>query len=92
MHLRIAAPPTTGSCFYGIDTPSSNELIASCNEVPEIGRFVGADSIGYLSIAGMHDAVHEANGGYCDACFSGRYPVVHDDLEGVPQLPLFSRD
>jgi amidophosphoribosyltransferase len=92
VHLRIAAPPTTGSCFYGIDTPSSSELIASGNEVSEIGRFVGADSIGYLSIGGMHGAVHEGQNGYCDACFSGRYPVTHDDLQGVPQLPLFSTD
>jgi len=92
VHLRIAAPPTTGACFYGIDTPSSSELIAANNEVSEIGRFVGADSIGYLSIGGMHSAVHEGSGGYCDACFSGRYPVVHEDLEGVPQLPLFSAD
>jgi len=92
VHLRIAAPPTTGSCFYGIDTPSASELIASSNEVPEIGRFVGADSIGYLSLEGTHSAVHEGQGGYCDACFSGRYPVVHEDLEGVPQLPLFGGD
>ena len=92
VHLRIAAPPTTGSCFYGIDTPSTNELIASRNEVAEIGRFVGADSIGYLSIGGMHGAVHEGQTGYCDACFSGRYPVIHEDVEGAPQLPLFSAD
>ncbi len=92
VHLRIAAPPTTGSCFYGIDTPSTSELIASRNEVAEIGRFVGADSIGYLSIGGMHGAVHEGKSGYCDACFSGRYPVIHDPIEGAPQLPLFSAD
>ena len=90
--MRIACPPTNNPCFYGIDTPSSSELIAANNEVSEIGRFVGADSIGYLSIGGMHTAVHQGSGGYCDACFSGRYPVVHEDLEGVPQLPLFSAD
>ncbi len=88
VHLRIAAPPTTGPCFYGIDTPTVGELIASANSVPEIGRFVGADSIGYLSVAGMHAAVHDGSGGYCDACFSGRYPI--DVLEtSRPQLALF---
>jgi len=92
VHLRIASPPTTGSCFYGIDTPSTSELIASRNEVSEIGRFVGADSIGYLSIGGMHAAVHRGEGGYCDACFSGRYPVLDDGPEGAPQLPLFNGD
>lgn len=89
IHLRIAAPPTTGPCWYGIDTPTREELIASKNEVAEIGRFVGADSIGYLSIEGMHEAVHAGEGGFCDACFSGRYPVLHDDLKRRPQLALF---
>jgi amidophosphoribosyltransferase len=89
IHLRIAAPPTTGSCFYGIDTPDPTELIASHNEVNEIGRFVGADSIGYLSISGMHEAVGSPPSAHCDACFSGRYPVLHDDLQRRPQLPLF---
>lgn len=88
VHLRIAAPPTTGPCFYGIDTPTREELIAAANTVPEIGRFVGADSIGYLSIPGMHAAVHQGEGGYCDACFSGRYPI-EVDLEPRPQLALF---
>ncbi|MBJ94366.1 MAG: amidophosphoribosyltransferase [Rickettsiales bacterium] len=92
VHLRIAAPPTKGSCFYGIDTPNPSELIASGNEISEIGRYVGADSIGYLSIGGMHAAVHDGSSGYCDACFSGRYPVEHEDLYKAPQLPLFDAD
>ncbi len=87
VHLRIAAPPTTGPCFYGIDTPTREELIASSNTVSEIGHYVGADSIGYLSIAGMHEAVADT-GGYCDACFSGRYPIEVDLMER-PQLGLF---
>jgi amidophosphoribosyltransferase len=90
VHLRIAAPPTVGPCWYGIDTPTREELIASRNEVEEIGRFVGADSIGYLSLEGLHAAVNEGEGGHCDACFSGRYPVLHDDLKRGPQLPLFA--
>jgi amidophosphoribosyltransferase len=89
VHLRIAAPPTTGSCFYGIDTPNPSELIASRNEVDEIGRFVGADSISYLSLEGMHEAVGTPAEAHCDACFSGRYPVLHEDLQRRPQLPLF---
>jgi amidophosphoribosyltransferase len=89
IHLRIAAPPTTGPCFYGIDTPNKEELIASRNEVNEIGRFVGADSIGYLSIEGMHEAIGSPQDAHCDACFSGAYPVLHDDLQRRPQLPLF---
>jgi len=90
VHLRIAAPPTTGPCYYGIDTPTREELIASRNEIAEIGRWVGADSIGYLSIEGMHQSVHGAEPAFCDACFSGRYPVLHEDLERRPQLPLFT--
>ncbi|HCP46382.1 MAG TPA: amidophosphoribosyltransferase [Deltaproteobacteria bacterium] len=89
VHLRIAAPPTIGPCFYGIDTPSRAELIAANNEIDEIGRFVGADSIGYITVDGMHEAVNEGAGGFCDACFSGQYPVLHEDLERLPQLPLF---
>ena len=91
VHLRIAAPPTTGPCWYGIDTPTRAELIAANNEVAEIGRFVGADSIGYLSVDGMHAAVNDRSPveGHCDACFTGRYPVPHDDLERRDQLGLF---
>jgi len=87
VHLRIAAPPTTGPCFYGIDTPTREELIAASNSVTEIGRYVGADSIGYLSVEGMHVAVDDG-GGYCDACFSGRYPL-EPDQPTRPQLALF---
>ena len=92
VHLRIAAPPTIAPCWYGIDTPTREELVASRMEVAEIGRFVGADSIGYLSVEGMHEAVAAggtAEAGWCDACFTGRYPVLHDDLVRRPQLPLF---
>lgn len=90
VHLRIAAPPTVGPCWYGIDTPTREELIASRNDVEEIGRYVGADSIGYLSVEGLHEAVHDSEAGFCDACFSGQYPILHDDLRRGPQLPLFT--
>ncbi len=91
VHLRIAAPPTVAPCWYGIDTPTKAELIAANNEVDEIGRYVGADSIAYLSVSGMHAAVGESSetGGHCDACFTGRYPVPHEDLERRDQLGLF---
>lgn len=89
VHVRIAAPPTVGSCYYGIDTPEPSELIANRTEINEIGRFVDADSIGYLSILGMHEAIGSPPSAHCDACFSGRYPVLHDDLQRRPQLPLF---
>lgn len=73
VHLRISSPPTRWPCFYGIDTPSRGELIASSHSVEEIGRYITADSLAYLSIAGLHRAV--SGTGYCDACFSGDYPV-----------------
>ncbi len=73
VHLRISSPPTRWPCFYGIDTPSRGELIASSHAPEEIARYVEADSLGYLSVAGLHEAVGGA--GYCDACFSGAYPV-----------------
>jgi amidophosphoribosyltransferase len=73
VHLRIASPPTRWPCFYGIDTPSRSELIASSHSVEEIGRYITADSVGYVSIEGLHRAV--GTGSHCDACFSGNYPV-----------------
>lgn len=89
VHLRISSPPTAWPCFYGIDTPTREELIASQHSPDEIARFVGSDSLGYLSIQGLHEAV--GGRGYCDACFSGDYPVPVA-LERSPadrrQLPL----
>jgi amidophosphoribosyltransferase len=75
VHLRISSPPTGWPCFYGIDTPTRQELIASSHTVPEIQRFITADSVGYLSVPGMHEAVSGGGEGYCDACFTGKYPV-----------------
>ncbi len=73
IHMRISAPPTRWPCFYGIDTPSRSELIASNHTPEEIARFITCDTLGYLSMEGMHRAVGGA--GYCDACFSGNYSV-----------------
>ncbi|HEY4220875.1 MAG TPA: amidophosphoribosyltransferase [Myxococcota bacterium] len=77
IHLRISAPSTTGPCYYGIDTPTKEELIASRMSVPEIAKYVGADSLAYLSRAGLHTAVRGKpdHAGSCDACFSGDYPI-----------------
>jgi amidophosphoribosyltransferase len=73
IHMRISSPPTRWPCFYGIDTPSRAELIASNHTTDEIARYITCDSLGYLSLEGLHAAVRGA--GFCDACFSGNYPV-----------------
>ena len=78
VHLRISAPPTTFPCFYGIDTPTRKELIASQKSIDEIIDFVGCDSLSYLSHEGLMTSVDGragANSGYCSACFTGQYPV-----------------
>jgi amidophosphoribosyltransferase len=74
IHMRISAPPTTHSCFYGIDTPSRNELIASKYSVEAIRDFIGADSLGYLSLQGLLEV--SGNQSFCHACFSGEYPTT----------------
>lgn len=85
VHVRISSPPTAWPCYYGIDTPTRAELIASSHTVPEIAAFLGADTLGYLSLEGLAGAVRtvEAQGGelppsdaYCHACFSGEYPIA----------------
>jgi amidophosphoribosyltransferase len=82
VHVRIASPPTAWPCYYGIDTPTRAELIASSHTVDEIGRYLGADTIGYLTLEGLIASVRAVEGGadadadrYCHACFSGQYPV-----------------
>jgi amidophosphoribosyltransferase len=75
VHMRIASPPVTGPCYYGIDTPSREELIGANNTVPEIAKHLGVDSLGYLSLEGMLEAVPGGPDGFCHACFSGKYPT-----------------
>jgi amidophosphoribosyltransferase len=77
IHLRIGSPPITHSCYYGIDTPTRGELIASNHSVDEIGEYLGVDSLHYLSQEGLLTCVEEPHN-YCVACFSGRYPVIPD--------------
>ena len=95
VHLRISSPPTIGPCYYGIDTPDRNKLIASSHTVDEVRRFVGADSLGYLSIEGLRAAVskvltkHEHRG-LCDGCFSNNYPIPLPAPVRARQLRLIS--
>jgi amidophosphoribosyltransferase len=88
IHMRIAAPPTTHSCFYGIDTPTREELLASHQSIEEIRRFIGADSLGYLSWEGLYSFDRRPAEGFCDACFTGKYPVDVTDQRQPRQLPL----
>jgi amidophosphoribosyltransferase len=125
VHLRISSPPTVGPCRYGIDTPTREELIGSNHSVEQIRDFVGADSLGYLSLEGLYQSVEgQARGpvaaaaltalaptgvapvparglpvlqptpgvpeGYCDACFSGRYPIAAEQPARLRQLRLIS--
>jgi amidophosphoribosyltransferase len=80
VHLRIASPPVTSPCYYGIDMPTKEELIGSQLSVDEIRGHIDVDSLGYLSLEGMHAAVAEY-GPFCDACFSGNYTAPLVDLE-----------
>ena len=73
VHFRISSPPTIGPCYYGIDTPSHEELIAAKNSVEEICRYMDADSLGYLSVDGMYRAVEGQRSRFCDACFTKQY-------------------
>ena len=74
VHMRISSPPTQWPCYYGIDTPTRRELIASSHSIDEIARYVTADSLGYLSLEGMLAAVG-GDGSFCHACFSGQYAI-----------------
>jgi amidophosphoribosyltransferase len=90
VHLRISAPPTTHSCYYGIDTPTRSELIASSHSVEEIAKYVTCDTLSYLSHDGMMRAVGSSNGGdgYCSACFTGRYPIPLDAADPASLIQL----
>jgi amidophosphoribosyltransferase len=89
VHMRISSPPTTNPCYYGIDTPTRAELIASSHDVDEIRRYITADSLSYLSTEGMYGFLGGPQPGYCDACFTGRYPVPFEDTGTPRQLVLF---
>ncbi|MFN8667337.1 MAG: amidophosphoribosyltransferase [Gemmatimonadaceae bacterium] len=75
VHMRVSSPPIIGPCYYGIDTPNKEELIAANHSVAEIAQMIGVDSLGYLSLEGMLAAVPGGPDGFCHACFSGEYPT-----------------
>ncbi len=75
VHLRIASPPVVGPCYYGIDTPTKEELIANRMSLEEIRKHIGADSLRYLSLEGLRSVVEDKRL-YCDACFSNEYPIT----------------
>jgi amidophosphoribosyltransferase len=88
VHMRISCPPTVSPCFYGIDTPTRKELIAATHSVEEIRQFLGADTLGYLSLEGMRRAVGDTQGRYCLACYTCNYPTAVQE----PLLALRNRD
>jgi amidophosphoribosyltransferase len=96
VHLRIASPPTRHSCFYGVDTPERAKLLAAQMNIAEMSKFIGADSLAFVSINGMYKALGESDRdarqpSYCDACFTGDYPThLTDQEELIPtdQLAL----
>ena len=90
VHMRISSPPTTGPCYYGVDTPTRSELIASEQPIDAIRDFITADSLGFLSEEGLYAfAGARSRNGFCDACFSGRYPISVPDDSRERQLVLF---
>jgi len=98
VHMRIASPPTTHSCFYGVDTPTRDQLLAAKNDVSAMAKLIGVDSLAFISINGMYQAVagidrNNASPQFCDACFSGDYPIALTDADQISnehQKDLFS--
>jgi len=93
VHMRISSPPTTHSCFYGIDTPERSELMAANNDVQAMAKIIGVDSLAFVSIDGLYRAMgHRGRDGkapqYCDACFTGEYPTSLTDRGLGPSTQL----
>lgn len=87
VHMRIASPPTTHSCFYGVDTPERDKLLAAHMSVPEMANLIGVDTLAFISIKGLYRAMANLSDGstsqtYCDACFTGSYPIRLLDQQG----------
>eukprot|EP00899_Mesostigma_viride_P015630 jgi/Mesvir1/24068/Mv10793-RA.1 len=91
VHMRITSPPIVGSCYYGVDTPSTEELISSNMTEQEIADFIGADSLAFLPLSALHSMLGEAAPTFCDACFTRNYavPPMHLRAAGakLPELP-----
>jgi amidophosphoribosyltransferase len=93
VHVRISCPPTVAPCFYGVDTPSRKDLIGATHSIDEIREFVEADSLAYLSLQGLRDAVGDRSKNYCTSCYTGEYPVSHpQDEQAYLQLALKAVD
>ncbi len=96
VHMRIASPPTTHSCFYGVDTPDRDQLLASQMDISKMASHIGADSLAFISIDGMYRAMGHTKRNpekpqFCDACFTGEYPIELTDQiggEDITQLSL----
>jgi amidophosphoribosyltransferase len=84
VHFRIASPPTTGPCYYGVDTPGKSQLIAAQHSLEEIREFIDADTLAYLSVEGMMRAVNGSPKEFCAACFDGNYPTPIDPVTDQP--------
>lgn len=80
VHVRISSPPITSPCYYGMDFPTREELIANNMSLEEIREYVGADSLKYLSVQGLLNSVPQDRGGYCTACFTGEYPIIPEKI------------
>jgi amidophosphoribosyltransferase len=97
IHMRISCPPTVSPCYYGVDTPDKSELIAANMSIDEICRFIGADTLGYLSLGGMQEATGLSADQSCVACWSANYPTritkeaetMHDrDESAASEVPI----
>jgi len=86
IHVRISAPPTMFPCYYGIDIPTTKELIAANKPVNEIAEYLGVDSLGYLTVESLLEAVKSSNLKYCTACFDGKYPLKFEDKDNTENL------
>ena len=93
VHMRISSPPTTHSCFYGIDTPERSKLLAANHSVAEMADLIGADSLAFITIDGLYRALRHpgrdaAAPQYCDACFTGEYPIPVPDISNADDKHL----
>ena len=89
VHMRISCPPTLSPCFYGIDTPTKKELIASSHTVEEICKYIEADSLGYLSLPGLIRSLGGRGSEFCTACYTGQYPI--DFVDAMPDAKAGDR-
>jgi amidophosphoribosyltransferase len=88
VHMRISCPPTISPCFYGVDTPSKDQLIAANKSVEEIRKYIGADSLSYLSLEGLKKACGESEElTFCSACYTGKYPTEWVDVADIAPAP-----